>query len=288
MRPDRIRVLLGAHAVRPYTELMPYVRDRAIVLRNEPFKEHDRKVVLFGREHGLLEAVARGASRKEAKQAGHIVPMTEVDVLIAKGAVFDKLAVARLVEQHRAIRDRLGALAFVGSFFDLFERLQRPGIVDPGLYELLLDVLSVAESLPDEPTAERTRLLWSAAALKLLDRIGLAPAISHCVACREGVGESDPSTTLGAGAWMLPMDGTVACADCYRDLRTAHPNATCLAPMTLMLLRFLRREPLGRVLLLTGTTDVFSAVSHAVSVTLEQTPLMKRPHGTETIFALLS
>ncbi|OGL79240.1 DNA repair protein RecO [Candidatus Uhrbacteria bacterium RIFCSPHIGHO2_12_FULL_60_25] len=259
---------------------MPYLRDRAIVLRNEPFKEHDRKVVLFGIEHGLLEAVARGASRKEAKQAGHIVPMSEIEVLIAKGAVYDKLAVARLVEQHRAIRDRLGALAFVGSFFDLFERLQRPGIVDPGLYELLLDVLSIGESLPDEPSAERARLLWSAAALKLLDRIGLAPALSHCVSCRENVGESD--------AWMLPFDGTVACADCYRGLRTAHPNATCLAPTALTLLRFLRREPFGRVLLLTASTDVFAAASHAVSVTLQQAPLSKEPHGSETIFALLS
>lgn len=259
---------------------MPYLRDRAVVLRNEPFKEHDRKIVLFGIEHGLLEAVARGASRKEAKQAGHIVPMSEVEVLIAKGAVYDKLAVARLVEQRRLIRSRLGALAFVGSFFDLFERLQRPGIVDPGLYELLLDVLSVAESLPNEPSAERARLLWSAAALKLLDRIGLAPALAHCAACREGIGESD--------AWMLPMDGTVACADCYRDLRAAHPNAASLAPTTLALMRFLRREPLGRVLLLTGMTDVFSAASAAVSTALRQAPLVKEPHGSETIFALLS
>ncbi|HWR00165.1 MAG TPA: DNA repair protein RecO [Candidatus Methylomirabilis sp.] len=259
---------------------MPYLRDRAIVLRNEPFREHDRKVVLYGVQHGLLEAVARGASRKEAKQGGHIVPMCEIEVLIAKGAVFDKLAVAKLVEQHRLVRARLGALAFVGSFFDLFERLQRPGIVDPGLYDLLLDVLSVAESLPDEPSAERARLLWSAAALKLLDRIGLAPALTHCVSCREGLGESE--------AWMLPLDGTIACADCYRDLRTAYPNAACLSPSTLTLLRFIRREPLGRVLLLTAATDVFAAVSHAVSITLQQAPLVKQPHGAATIFALLS
>ena len=54
------------------------------------------------------------------------------------------------------------------------------------------------------------------------------------------------------------------------------------------LLRFLRREPFGRVLLLTASTDVFAAASHAVSVTLQQAPLSKEPHGSETIFALLS
>ena len=52
--------MLNAECLTP----VPYLRDRAIVLRNEPFREHDRKVVLFGMQHGLLEAVARGASRK--------------------------------------------------------------------------------------------------------------------------------------------------------------------------------------------------------------------------------
>jgi DNA repair protein RecO len=259
---------------------MTYLRDRAVVLRSEPFREHDRRIVLFGIQHGLLEAVARGASRSEAKQAGHIVPFSEIEVLIAKGMMFDKLAVATVVEQRRAVRRRLGALAFAGAFMDIFERMQRPGIVDEGLYELLLDVLSVAENLPDDPSPERARLLYSAAALKLLDRVGFAPALSGCVFCRESLGSGE--------AWMLPMDGTIACADCYRTVRHTHPNAELIEPATIVLLRFLRREPLGRVLLLTGSSDVFASASSAVELSLRQAPLMRAPHGAETIVALLS
>ena len=76
---------------------MPYIRDRVIVLRSESFREHDRRIVMFGLGHGLLSAVARGASAQQAKQGGHIVPFSEAEVLIAKGAAFDKLAVATVI-----------------------------------------------------------------------------------------------------------------------------------------------------------------------------------------------
>ncbi|MEK7529476.1 MAG: recombination protein O N-terminal domain-containing protein, partial [Patescibacteria group bacterium] len=61
---------------------MPYIRDRAFVLKKEPVNEHDRRYVLYGREHGLLTAVARGTSLKTSKQAGHLEPFTEAEIMI--------------------------------------------------------------------------------------------------------------------------------------------------------------------------------------------------------------
>lgn len=260
---------------------MSYVRDRVIILRTTPFREHDRKVVMFGAQHGLLEAVARGANAKQAKQGGHIIPLTKAEVLIAKGASFDKLAVVRTVSAHAGLRRRLGALAFAGGFADLFERLQRPGIVDIDLYELMSQVLSVAESLPEEPSTERARLLYSAAALKLLDRIGFAPPLSACASCRE------PFQAAIGEHWLLPADGAFLCHDCYRTVRRANQDAQAVPARTLTLLRFLRREPLGRVLLLTGTPADFQGATYAVSLLLRQAPLKKEPHGAETIAAIL-
>jgi DNA repair protein RecO (recombination protein O) len=260
---------------------MPYLRDRVIVLRSDVFREHDRRLVMFGKQHGLLEAVARGASAKQAKQGGHVVPMTEAEVLIAKGSAFDKLAVATLVNPRHAVRRRLGTLAFTGAFFDLFERLQKPGIVDEDLYQLLVDVLSVAEMLPEEPSTERARLFYAAAALKLLDRIGFAPPLSACASCRE------PFSAEGEGVWLLPVDGSFVCPDCYRDLRRAYPNAQYVPMPILGLLRFMRREPLEKLAVLTGTPETFRQASLTISALLQQTPLSRAPHGSETILALL-
>lgn len=102
---------------------MPYLRDRAIVLRSEAFREHDRRLVLFGVQHGLLEAVARGASAAVSKQGGHMVPFTETDVLIAKGTIFDKLAVARTVRVWPRVRTQLGSVSVAGAFMDVFTRM---------------------------------------------------------------------------------------------------------------------------------------------------------------------
>lgn len=259
---------------------MSYIRDHAIILRSVPFREQDRMITLFGRSHGLLEAVARGVGVRTSKQAGHLTPMTEVDIMIAKGSAFDKLAVARIKTHHRLLRSRLGSLAFVGSFMNLFERLQKPGIVDYDAYDLLRAVLRVSESMPDEPSAERAKLLYATAALKLLDRIGFAPALSHCASCREElrIGE----------CYMLPHTATLTCADCYRVLRNKHPHAECVHARVLKLIRFLREEPLDQVLLLSGESEEFACTSRTIALALKVTPLEREPHGLQTIYALLT
>jgi recombinational DNA repair protein (RecF pathway) len=163
---------------------MPYLRDRAIVLKKEPFREQDRRYTLYGSEHGLLHAVARGSSLKSSKQAGHLEPFCEIEVMIAKGSSFDKLAVARSVGIPPPRDLRLAAFAILGAFHDLVISLTRPGISDERMYELLMELRAVCFSFPAEPSPERSRLLYAAATLKLLDLIGFAPPLDrdHAVA----------------------------------------------------------------------------------------------------------
>ena len=261
---------------------MPYLRDRAIVLRSDAFREHDRRIVLFGEQHGLLEAVARGASAAVSKQGGHMVPFTEVEVLVAKGVVFDKLAVAQAVRSWPQVRNHLATLSVAGAFADLFTRMQRPGIVDANAYTLLTELLDALESLPQEPSPDRARLLYAASALKLLDRMGFAPPLSACTSCREAFTEQTEET------WLLPTEGTFACPDCYRTLRRAHPNAQRVEIRTLALVRFLRRESFAQLATLSGDPAHFREAASVVALLLGQAPLPRIPHGDETILALLS
>src|SRR5260221_1125377 len=111
---------------------MPYLRDRVIVLKKEPYREQDRRYVMYGREHGLIVAVARGASIPRSKQAGHLEPFSEADVMIAKGVAFDKLAVAKHVGAIHEL-PLLAGYVVCGAFSDLMIRLVRPGIADESL-----------------------------------------------------------------------------------------------------------------------------------------------------------
>jgi len=258
---------------------MPYLRDRVFILKSEPFREHDRRIVCFGKQHGLIEAVARGASANSAKQAGHMVPLSEADVMIARGAAFDKLAVAHLVCAHGAARRHLGALAFVGAFFDLFISLQRPGIVDAECYGLLEETMRAAEALPDEPSLERAQLIFAAASLKLLDQTGFAPQLSRCALCHDELRDGEFR--------QLARDGSIVHADCYRDIRAQEPNADFVSSESLTIARFLRRSGIADALLLSGSSQVFADASGVIFATVRHTPLFREPHGMGTIARLM-
>lgn len=159
---------------------MPYLRDRVIVLKKEPFREQDRRYTMFGFEHGLLIAVARGSSLKKSKQAGHLEPFSEAEVMIAKGSAFDKLAVARLIPAPR-FADQLSSYAIFGAFCSLVISLTRPAISEQKIFVLLSELRDVCASLLLELSVERARLVLAAATLKLLDLVGFAPPIEQVV-----------------------------------------------------------------------------------------------------------
>lgn len=158
---------------------MPYLRDVAFILKSEPYREHDAWISMYGREHGKMEAVARGLRSWNAKQRGHLEPLTKADVMIAVGSSFDKLAVAHAHGDQHGLRDRLGAMVMFGSFAHLLDRLTKPGVADPEVFHLLDELSSAWRSTVREPSPERARLLYAGAALRLLGTLGYAPSFDR-------------------------------------------------------------------------------------------------------------
>jgi recombinational DNA repair protein (RecF pathway) len=212
---------------------MPYLRDRVIVLSKEPFREQDRRYVMYGREHGLLVAVARGASVRSSKQAGHLEPFCTSDVMIAKGSAFDKLAVAKLVDwPWRGSSPRLESHAVCGAFSELVIRLTRPGIADDRMFDLLQEMFRVSTTLPPGTTVDRARLLLAASSLKLIDLVGFAPPIERP---REGT-SAVPSLALAAFMRRAPLS----------DILNVTAETKILRAAILFVDEALRETPLDR------------------------------------------
>jgi DNA repair protein RecO len=153
---------------------MSYLRDLAVVLRVVPYREHDAWITMYGKTHGKLTAVARGLRRPDAKQAGHLLPFACIEVMIAKGSAFDKLAVARAIKPNAA-EGNLPALALLGGFSDLLDRLTKPGLPDVGLFDLWMDLERTVISCREAVSTDRLLLIHGAVVLKLLDRLGYGP-----------------------------------------------------------------------------------------------------------------
>ncbi|MCC7357630.1 DNA repair protein RecO [Candidatus Uhrbacteria bacterium] len=226
---------------------MSYLRDVVIVLKKEPFREQDRRYVMYGKEYGLLSAVARGASLRTSKQAGHLEPFTESDIMIAEGSVFDKLAVAHQINAATDCPRTLAGLSVCGAFSDLLLNLIRPGVSDARIFLLLRELIQTVAHLSQELSSERTRLLFAAAALQLLDILGFGPPI-----------------TAPASA---------------RNLTTPVPS--------LVLLSFIRRSSLIDVLRVTVSVEVLRQVCVFVEDALRNTSLQEEPKGLKMLRSLV-
>jgi hypothetical protein len=114
-----------------------------------------------------------------SKQAGHLEPFSEATVMIAKGAAFDKLAVASFVHsvQWAADSTQLASYVLFGAFADLVIRLLRPGISDERIFFLLRETVEAVVHMPTAPSPDRARFLYGAASLRLIDLLGYAPDI---------------------------------------------------------------------------------------------------------------
>ena len=256
---------------------MSYTRDRAIVLRAEPFREHDTWLTCYGRLTGKFTAVARGSRSLTAKHLGHLEPLSEVEVMVAKGAAFDKVAVARLVEARTHVRRSLSAVVLAGAAVDLVNRLTHPGASDPYVYELLQEALDIFLDIQEEVTPVRARFLFAAFALKMLRMLGHVPDTDRCGQCRAALKEE---------AWLMEALGIVVCSPCrYGALRVE--EGTRLPTRAIPLFQFVTTEPLQECLKLTASQELLDSVRSMAMASLRQTAVRTPPHGFEQAGILL-
>lgn len=88
---------------------------QAIVLNRYPYKEHDLKVLVYTKEKGRLELLARGARKKASKLVGHIEPFTLIDLLVISGKSMDYATSATNIKAYTEIKNNLEKLQATGK-----------------------------------------------------------------------------------------------------------------------------------------------------------------------------
>lgn len=225
---------------------MPYTRDRAIILRTEPYRDRDLRVVGYGRGYGKFSAVARGVRVMGAKHTGHLEPLSEVDCMIAKGSAFDKLAVARRRDggADRSYSSHAFGL-LVAAYIDALIYPDDPEIV---LYELLQEALHVFDGVSRAPSSMRAQFLYSMFVLKTLTLFGLIPELGVCHECRADIRQRV--------SFYTPL-GALVCEAC----RGKHPSADeSLPERTLGLATLCQQSPLEMALRVTATHEVLQGI----------------------------
>jgi DNA repair protein RecO (recombination protein O) len=185
---------------------MPLARDRCICLRKVEYSETSQILLLFGREHGLLRVIAKGAHR--TTKAGASKFGGGIDLLDVGDAVFtfdpgkelNTLTEWGLREGHLELRKSLRALYLAQYAAELVALLFQEHDPHPALFNRLSRMLPELAT----PRAEETFLNFQ---LDLLRESGYLPELASCAECGQPAGDYEL-------AYFSPNRGGVVCRNC--------------------------------------------------------------------------
>jgi DNA repair protein RecO (recombination protein O) len=206
---------------------MSLVADRCICLRKVEYSETSQILTLFGREHGLVRVIAKGAHR--ATKAGASKFGGGIDLLDVADAVFSHAAHKdlvpltewKLVEGHRELRRSLRAI-YLGTYAaELVAALLEEHDPHPALFGRLEHTLAELAT----PRIEQSFVSFQ---LDLLREAGLLPELSACINCGQPAAETGRT-------FFTPQHGGVVCRNC----ELSFPDRTEIDPRLLRVMTML-------------------------------------------------
>jgi len=181
----------------------------AIVWKRIDFRESSRIVTFLTRDHGRVQALAKGAHRPNSPLLGRVDLFNEVRITVnADRGTLRTLLRLELLHERRALREppRFIAASHLAELCDRATHADRP---DPELHDLCSGGLLLLEKAPLH--ALPTVVLGLE--LRLLSHLGQLPDLTHCSGC---------GAVLENGAW-LGADGSLGCRAHAPSPRTAVP-----------------------------------------------------------------
>ncbi len=194
-------------------------RALGVTLRRSPVREADLLTVIYTREHGKLELLARGAQRLTSKLMGHLEPLTLVSVSVARGRSIDQVTEAEVVDAFPSVKSGYENSArglYVAELVDGFSALSA---ANPELFDLAVQTLRVLGAATNADLALRYF------DLQLLRLSGFMPELYNCVECGVDLEPDRHRFAVGAGGAL--------CTDCG-------PTDVVVRPLSLSALKLLR------------------------------------------------
>ncbi len=193
------------------------------MLRKLRYGEADSILHLYTREHGRVNAIAKGARKSGSRFGGRLEPLFRVELMLHEGrGDLATVTGAATVDGFSGLRTSHSALAAAAAGCDAVLRLLDVRERNEPAYNLLCNFLTLADRHPRDASPA----LALAFRLKLLLVAGFAPELGACATC----GEGDRLTSFSAAA------GGLVCDDCGDGFAIDDATATFM------------REALGRPL----------------------------------------
>lgn len=165
----------------------------AIVLRVIPYGEKDRIVVLYTRQRGKLNAIAKGSRNPLTRLAPATQLFTHGRYFLAQGRTFEVVTQARLLSSFERLRKDANSMAACAQCCEMLMKSVPDGEPDDRLFDDLLSALRLADRGADCET------LLAAFIARLLLRLGYMPRLKRCVCCGNAIGKREADFSMEHG-----------------------------------------------------------------------------------------
>lgn len=217
---------------------MAQYKTYGIILSRSDFREADRLYVVYTRDFGKLELLARGARKIESKLAAHLEPFTLTEIMIGRGKNFDHLAGAETVENFENIKTDFFKMNFLHYCFEVVNKVTEWEMRDDRIYNLLLELLLSLESFSfsaETTTWEKYQVLTKSFVVKLMSLLGYAPEVHHCLICKNPI--------PAKGNIFNVKRGGVVCSHCHHKDLDLPGEKVNISEDAIKVLRFFMDSP---------------------------------------------
>jgi len=183
-------------------------RTMALVLNRQDYREYDSLVSFYTNSYGKLSLLARGTKRLKSKLAGHLEPLSLVDLMIIPGKGRDYVGSAVSRNSFGRLKSDLNRLYYAGLGLRWFNGLSGEEEADNEAFELLSNFWQVLDSWEEEALSkDNGELIFSFFIFKFLSIIGYQPATRDCLGCKQKI-------SPGLNYFNLKNGGLI-CSECF-------------------------------------------------------------------------
>lgn len=204
-----------------------------IVIREVKYRDADRILTLYTKEHGRITASANGARRMKSPLHGVTLPFVRGEYSIFFGRNMNRIQSGQVLASHYGISENLDQLAYGQYLFELVALTTPEGESNERDYALLAKTLEVLPRVSDGAL----KSLIHAFELKHLAFLGLRPQLGACAVCGK------QETVFHH---FHAMHGGIICSDCVRKTRGSMRVSDSVIPTMRFLLMTSFEEIIAR------------------------------------------
>lgn len=195
---------------------MRTVTDEAVIIGLRDYRETDRIVTLYAREHGRFSGVARGARRSVKRFGGALELFARLTVDFVPGEGLAAIRDVDIESIFPQIRATLAGIAHAGYACELVAAMAPEGYANQRLFRLLTSYLEHLDKGEFHPS---DRHFFE---MNLLNILGYRPPLENCSVCGCSLGGA-------GGVWTEGGEAGLRCTGCGRSgLRLAGSAVTTL------------------------------------------------------------